>query len=316
MKPESRSNQHRFDFTTVSAQGFLDGRRLTRDEEHELAGFIANGDRDARNQLVQTNLRLVAHIARGFLGRGIDPEDLIGEGTLGLIRAAKDFDSSFGHRFSTYAAYWIKARIRFALNNTTSTIRVPSHMCRLLVRWHRAQSMLCHQRGRMPTFTEVTSALDLTPRQKALLAHAHAALQGKFMDNDRAQSTCPSVDEVWDRDVPCEDVVEVNEQWAIAISSWQGTVRSPAPTVANAPFRLCAFSKTWTPSPARMAASSRPSRTGSPFSINSTTLRISLESFPHETRSPSPNGEGTTGSWRGTSSIGAGSTRPPQARKA
>src|SRR5262249_50280118 len=83
-------------------------RLLTADEERELALAIAGGDRDARDHLVRANLRLVAKIARDYMGRGLDFEDLVGEGNLGLLRAAAEFDPSFGARFSTYAAYWIK----------------------------------------------------------------------------------------------------------------------------------------------------------------------------------------------------------------
>src|SRR6516164_7701725 len=88
---------------------------LTAAEECALADAIARGDRDARTRMIQANLRLVVKIAREYVGRGMVFEDLIGEGNLGLIRAAEDFEPRFGTRFSTYASYWIKQSIRQAL---------------------------------------------------------------------------------------------------------------------------------------------------------------------------------------------------------
>ena len=99
---------------------------LTADEECMLAEAIAGGDRAARTRMIQANLGLVATIARDYLGRGMVFDDLIGEGNLGLIRAAQEFDPRFGTRFCTYARYLIKQAIRDALINTTATIRLPS----------------------------------------------------------------------------------------------------------------------------------------------------------------------------------------------
>ena len=86
-------------------------------------------------------------------------DDLIGEGNLGLIRAAEEFDPRFGTRFSTYASYWIKQAIRHALINTTSTIRLPAHMVGLLTKWRRAERVLCREAGRAPSFDEIASFL-------------------------------------------------------------------------------------------------------------------------------------------------------------
>ena len=97
--------------------------------------------------MIQANLRLVVKIARDYLGRGMILEDLIGEGNLGLIRAAEEFQPRFGTRFSTYAAYWIKQSIRHALINTTSTIRLPAHMVGLLTKWRRAERALASRAG-------------------------------------------------------------------------------------------------------------------------------------------------------------------------
>ena len=156
---------------------FRNLHRLSQDEEYELAGLIANGDSDARNSLVQANLGLVIKIASDFQGRGLDLDDLISEGNLGLIRAAEEFDPRFGTRFSTYAAYWIKQSIRHALINTTSTIRLPAHMIGLLTKWRRAERALARERGETPSFEEVASVLGLSENQKMLVRHARQALR-------------------------------------------------------------------------------------------------------------------------------------------
>jgi RNA polymerase primary sigma factor len=96
-------------------------------EEEDLAAPIACGDRDARARMIRANLRLVVKIAHDYVGRGIVLDDLIGEGNMGLIRAAEEFDPRFGTRFSTYASYWIKQAIRHAWINTKAKIRNDRH---------------------------------------------------------------------------------------------------------------------------------------------------------------------------------------------
>ena len=128
---------------------------LTAAEECTLAEAIARGDLDARTRMIQANLRLVVKIALDYVGRGMVLEDLIGEGNLGLIRAAEEFEPRFGTRFSTYASYWIKQSIRHALINTTSTIRLPAHMVGLLTKWRRAERTLYREWGRVPSFDEL-----------------------------------------------------------------------------------------------------------------------------------------------------------------
>ena len=136
--------------TRVSAHQIPVGHRLSHKEECRLAELIAKGNLDARNEMVQANLPLVVRIARDFAGRGLPLDDLIGEGNLGLIRAAEDFQPRFGTRFSTYASYWIKQSIRHALINTTSTIRLPAHMVGWLTKWRRAERALSAPLARFP----------------------------------------------------------------------------------------------------------------------------------------------------------------------
>ncbi len=171
---------------------------LTADEERELAVAIERGDDDARSHMIAANLRLVVRIARDYLGRGMSLDDLIGEGNLGLIRAAEDFDPCFGTRFSTYASYWIKQAIRHALINTTATIRLPAHMIGLLTKWRRAERLLTRENGTAPTFDDVASHLGLTEAQKGLVTKARLANQVKLesgvADEDDYWSPDESVD--------------------------------------------------------------------------------------------------------------------------
>ncbi|HWE36665.1 MAG TPA: RNA polymerase sigma factor RpoD/SigA [Isosphaeraceae bacterium] len=152
-----------------------DDSLLSAAEERTLADAIARGDKDAKAKLIQSNLRLVVRVARDYVGRGLPLDDLIGEGNLGLIRAAEEYNPGFGTRFSTYASYWIKQAIRAALTNTTATIRLPAHMVGLLTKWRRAERDLRRELGQAPTFDQIAVALGLTDAQRVLVERALTA---------------------------------------------------------------------------------------------------------------------------------------------
>jgi RNA polymerase primary sigma factor len=177
---------------------------LSAAEERALADAIARGDRDARARMIQANLRLVVKIAREYVGRGLVLDDLIGEGNLGLIRAAEEYDPSYGTRFSTYASYWIKQAIRHALINTTATIRLPAHMVGLLTKWRRAERALAKEFGYPPTADQVAVSLGLTDAQKALVEKARRARQLRLETGGSDDGGAWSPDESADaeRDAP------------------------------------------------------------------------------------------------------------------
>jgi RNA polymerase primary sigma factor len=152
-----------------------DDALLTAAEEQALARSIAAGDTDARARLIRSNLKLVVKIARDYTGKGLSLEDLIGEGNLGLIRAAEEFDPSFGVRFSTYAAYWIKMAIRDGLTNSSSTIRLPAHIVKLMAKWRKTERQLCREFGFAPTAEQVAVALGLTDSQLEMIERARRA---------------------------------------------------------------------------------------------------------------------------------------------
>ena len=184
---------------------------LSAAEERDLAEAIARGDHDARSKMIEANLRLVVKIARDYLGRGMLIDDLIGEGNLGLIRAAEDFDPRFGTRFSTYASYWIKQSIRHALINTTTTIRLPAHMFGLLSKWRRAERLLCRERGCTPSFDEVAAYLGLTENQKSLVAKARRATRLKLESGLGEEDASWTTDETMGLGQAPESTMEMSE---------------------------------------------------------------------------------------------------------
>jgi len=140
-------------------------RLLSREEEVELAKRIEAGDIEARDELVQANLRLVISIAVKYQGHNVPLEDLIQEGNIGLIKAASKFDYRKGFKFSTYAIWWIKQAIMRTLDNFSRSIRLPSYIVAKLNKVDSVYATLCQELQREPTREEIAEALDLTVKQ-------------------------------------------------------------------------------------------------------------------------------------------------------
>jgi RNA polymerase primary sigma factor len=150
--------------------GLFAADKLTCGEEHvpthrrELEILAADG-RQARNDLLEANLRLVVSIAKRYQGYDMFLLDLIQEGNLGLIRAVEKFDYLKGYKFSTYATWWIRQAITRALADQARTIRIPVHMTQVINTLVLVQRQMLQDLGREPTPQELATALDMTPEK-------------------------------------------------------------------------------------------------------------------------------------------------------
>src|SRR3954470_11761033 len=152
--------------TTDALQLFLNEVRrhplLTAEEEVELAKRIERGDPEAKERMINSNLRLVVSLARKYQGQDLPLLDLIQEGILGLIRAAEKFDWRRGYKFSTYATLWIRQAIQRGVANKSRTIRVPVHIGQRERKIARVGRDLRAQLGREPTDEEIAEAADIS----------------------------------------------------------------------------------------------------------------------------------------------------------
>jgi RNA polymerase primary sigma factor len=136
--------------------------RLTQEEERELASRCAQGDEQAIRQMVNSNLRLVVSVAREYAGRGVPLLDLIQEGSIGLLVAAKKFDYTLDFRFSTYATKWIRQGVTRCLMNHGSPIRVPIHTAERIRKVSGARNALLQETGVEPTAEQIAQYCGLS----------------------------------------------------------------------------------------------------------------------------------------------------------
>jgi RNA polymerase primary sigma factor len=140
-------------------------RLLSAAQEVVLAKRVERGDAAAKRLMIESNLRLVVAIAKGFRGRGLPFLDVIQEGTLGLMRAVEKFDWRRGHKFSTYATWWIRQSIYRAIATQAATIRLPLHIVERERRLAREAQRLEGELGRPPTEAELADATGLSVQQ-------------------------------------------------------------------------------------------------------------------------------------------------------
>jgi RNA polymerase primary sigma factor len=180
------------------AKGNVSPRR-----RHELQALIEDGWA-AREHLITANSRLVISVAKKYMGRGVPFLDLIQEGNIGLIRAAKKFDYRRGHKFSTYATWWIRQAVTRAIADQGRTIRVPVHMGDQINKLLRVQHQLTQRLGRDPSVDELAGALDVTPQKvENMIQVARRPLSLETPTDDEEDSVLG--DFIQDEEVPAPD---------------------------------------------------------------------------------------------------------------
>ena len=145
---------------------------LTAQEEKDLSRRAAQGDGEARDHMIRSNLRLVVSIAKKYMNRGLSLLDLIEEGNLGLLRAVEGYRADEGFRFSTYGTWWIRQAIRRALTDTVKTIRIPAYMIEMIARLKTVSAELQDELCRQPSVEEIADAMDMPAGKIGMIKRA------------------------------------------------------------------------------------------------------------------------------------------------
>jgi RNA polymerase primary sigma factor len=184
---------------------------LTAREEVELAQRIERGDLEAKQRLINSNLRLVVSIAKRYQGHDLSLLDLIQEGVLGLIRAVEKFDWRRGYKFSTYGTWWIRQAVQRGVANRAHTIRIPVHVAQRERQLARAQARLTGTLGRVPTVEELAAETGLPLEQIDAVRHAARAVTS--LDRPVGEEEQTSLAEL----IPAEQAGEAFEELHVSL---------------------------------------------------------------------------------------------------
>lgn len=169
-------------------------RLLTAEEEVALSARVQNGDRRAKERLVEANMRLVINIAKNYHNPLVPFEDLVQEGAIGLMTAAERYDPSKGYRFSTYATHWIRQAISRAIDNKAKAIRIPAHVSETLRKIERAKMLLQRENGEEPSAELLSQTLGLSIRKvNALLQAGQEPVSLDMLVGDEENTTLASL---------------------------------------------------------------------------------------------------------------------------
>ena len=149
---------------------------LKPEEEVALTRAVQAGDRQAKQRLIESNMRLVINIAKSYRNRSTPLEDLIQEGAIGLMQAAERFDPDKGFRFSTYATHWIRQAIGRAIDNKSKAIRLPAHISQSLRKVERERTRLAREYGYDPSPEQVAAAMGMSPKKLLTLLQSSQEL--------------------------------------------------------------------------------------------------------------------------------------------
>ena len=178
--------------------------RISHDQEIELGKRVQAGDKEAVNQLVKANLRLVLKIAKEYQNLGLEYMDLVSEGNLGLIRAAEKFDPEYGCRFSTLCAIWVRQFIRRALANQGRTVRLPVYLVDHIQKMRRAEIELNRRLKRPPMDEELAEATGMTLEKIQLMKRSQKA--SFSLDEDENEEVRSLHERLADENSPAPDV--------------------------------------------------------------------------------------------------------------
>jgi len=168
--------------------------RLTFEEEQELGKRMAAGDQEAREQMIESNLKLVVAMGKHYINRGLQFDDIIEEGNIGLIKAVEKFQYQRGFKFSTYASWWIRQSIERAILNQTKIIRLPVHMAEFIRTYMRSFRKLSQSLGREPCVEEIAVKMNKDVDQVRHIALvARETLSLETLIGDQADETLNEV---------------------------------------------------------------------------------------------------------------------------